>query len=238
MAKDDSSARSSIGSFRRLLGAYRRLRDLAGVMLSPLYLLVGYGVARLFAVTTASAVVGAVLLLIAALPIATSRFTLKGRQAVRSSGVEDWGGTVALGFVLLGSATAGFALLNVALFAAGLRSVHGGHVHGVGVINTAYSSQIWYLAKAVPLLDIPETLHWSLHQYFTSWGQGAVVLAYKAVVIGPVLYIGGQLFGQLVQDRPDVEPSPASRSVPRGRKLCRGRDICLAGPDELVAPAT
>ncbi len=159
-----------------------------------------YAAAFLLAKNTILAMIGMVLLLIAVVPFAWARFTRRGRKAVKTSAAADWGGTYATGFFLLATATAGFALLSVVLYRIGFDGVHGARLHGSDSLNVAYVSLLWHLANAVPLLDVPATVHWKLNHYLTHWSQGTVVVAYKATVILPLVYVASLLFARVLQD--------------------------------------
>jgi len=58
----------------------------------------------------------------------------------------------------------------------------------------------WNLADTIPLLMIPETLHWNARLQFTTTGGGALVLFYKLIFIYPLAQLAAlatkSLFGE------------------------------------------
>lgn len=55
---------------------------------------------------------------------------------------------------------------------------------------------LWHLLDAVPGLKVPTTLHWDDPKLFSSMGAGALLLAYKVMVIGPALRVVVELFSR------------------------------------------
>lgn len=46
---------------------------------------------------------------------------------------------------------------------------------------------VWHLLDAIPILDVPETINWELRSDLTDMAGGFLILAYKLLVILPVV---------------------------------------------------
>jgi hypothetical protein len=75
----------------------------------------------------------------------------------------------------------------------GVGSIRGGPLQGTQIVGAAFNSYLWHLAGAIPLLQIPSTLNWSLNHPFTDHIQGGLTVLYTITVISPVLYLISQL---------------------------------------------
>ncbi len=60
----------------------------------------------------------------------------------------------------------------------------------------AFETLAWSLADSLPILKIPETLSWERALEFTTPSGGAVVLAYKLVLILPLVQLIGLILNQ------------------------------------------
>ena len=48
---------------------------------------------------------------------------------------------------------------------------------------------LWHFADAIPALEVPDTLNWDEPEYFDGLGAGSLLLAYKLLVVLPVLTV-------------------------------------------------
>jgi hypothetical protein len=85
-------------------------------------------------------------------------------------------------FVLL---TATFAALTAALY--GSDALTAEEPIRDPVVLTLFSYYLWSFLDAIPALDIPETLNWSIPASLTDFASGAVLLTYKLLVIVPLI---------------------------------------------------
>lgn len=171
---------------------------------SPGYFVLAYGFAQLSSLHLAVAFAVAAVFLTAAFALVWTRYTPAGRRETTASGSSDWNGTV-IGVVFLTAvATAGYTALSVALYDVGVGTLSGGPLGGSALVDASYVSYLWHLADAVPLLKIPDTLHWKLVHPFTDTVQGLLALAYAITVIIPVIYIVTGLVTAALKDPTDA----------------------------------
>jgi hypothetical protein len=148
----------------------------------------------------------AISFLIAALGIALSvalvlaRFTSIGRKLAEEIISEDWVGTTILTIFLIASSTAGFTSLSVGLYRLHIGMIKGGPLHGIQIVDAVYSSYLWHLLAAVPLLQIPSTLNWTLRHPFTDHIQGGLIVIYTLTDILPFLYVGSKMVRAWLQE--------------------------------------
>jgi hypothetical protein len=63
----------------------------------------------------------------------------------------------------------------------------GGPASRAEITRASSAYVIWHSLDLVPLLDIPHTLNWRLERTFTDHTSGAILLAMKLFIVGPVL---------------------------------------------------
>jgi hypothetical protein len=103
--------------------------------------------------------------------------------------------------------TGTFAGLTAVLAAHGwlATTADGGSAHLVWETLAYYT---WHFLDAIPVLKVPQTLNWKLGTKFTDYGSGALLLAYKLLVIVPVV----RAIMELVKRRRD-EATPVGKNA-------------------------
>lgn len=94
---------------------------------------------------------------------------------------------VAVSLIAIGVCTEAFAGLTVLLWR------HGALAVAPGVEPTLWRTELyylWHLVDSVPLLRIPDGLHWREPMRLTSPAGGGFLLAYKVLLIAPLLRLG------------------------------------------------
>ncbi len=163
------------------------------ILYSPCYIVSFYGISLFSAASQVFAFFLAGVGFLSSGVLAATKFTRVGKSEVTRSQDVDLSGTIALGFLLIGLSTAGFTTFSVGLYKVGIVSFKGGALHGTHLVHVVYSSYLWHLLAAVPLLAIPQTLNWSLEYPATGNTQGILTLAYILTVVIPIVSIGKQL---------------------------------------------
>jgi hypothetical protein len=104
------------------------------------------------------------------------------RRRVRGT---DWVAPLARAWLSLFVLTASFAGLTAALAAHGWLETD--PMIGSRAVGPTVAHYTWHFLGAIPVLDIPDTLNWTLGTTFTDLGSGALLLVYKLLVIIPVV---------------------------------------------------
>jgi hypothetical protein len=129
-----------------------------------------------------------------------ARFTARGRASIQWQATQDFFGTCALLLALTAICTGGFSALSAALYDVGIGRMHGRVVSGLDTVNASYLYYLWHFAKAIPLLDVPETLNWKLKHPFTDSINGALALIYVVLVVSPLLYLAAEVIAPRTGD--------------------------------------
>lgn len=119
--------------------------------------------------------------------------------------------------ILVGIATGGFAGTSVLLYDQGVGALSGGQPEGTALATAIYWYYLWHLASSVPLLEIPSTLNWELRYTFTDHVHGALLLAYKVVVIVPLLSLAAYVVARWIRPIADGTELPHPHSNIRSR---------------------
>jgi hypothetical protein len=91
--------------------------------------------------------------------------------------------------VTLGLAIGTFASLTQSLYDRGHLELQGDGVSSDAIVDLAFEFYVWHLLDSVPLLDIPQTLRWTVPYTYTDSVSGAVLLAFKVFVIVPLIQV-------------------------------------------------
>lgn len=106
--------------------------------------------------------------------------------------------------LLVAIPTVGFAALGALLAHEELVGFKGPSPDSAKLSLYAFETLAWSLTDSLPILKVPETLSWERALEFTTPSGGAVVLAYKLVLIVPLVQLIGlilnQGFGQTAAD--------------------------------------
>ena len=102
---------------------------------------------------------------------------------------EGRGAALLAAIATLGLAIGTFASLTQSLYDRGHLELQGDGVSSDTIVDKAFAFYFWHLLDAVPLLDIPQTLRWGVPYTYTDSVSGAVLLAFKAVVIVPLIQV-------------------------------------------------
>jgi hypothetical protein len=108
------------------------------------------------------------------------------------------------GWVMFLAPTVAFAASAALLVHQRIMAVSGVPAHGPNLAFKTFETFetfAWNLADTVPLLTIPETLHWKAQLQFTTTAGGALVLAYKLVFIFPLAQLAAQATSALFGDQ-------------------------------------
>jgi hypothetical protein len=107
---------------------------------------------------------------------------------IARNGVLGWLGPVLAGILAFLFATSVFALLTLLLLDAGLvhLSVPGCANCHIGT-DRVMAFYIWGFVDAIPLLNLPESLHWNVPLTYSGALMGWLVLAFKVAVIIPLI---------------------------------------------------
>jgi hypothetical protein len=87
----------------------------------------------------------------------------------------------------LGLAIGSFASLTELLYDRGALALHGDAISADTITDRAFVFYLWHLLDAVPLVEIPKTLHWTVPYTYTDGVSGPVLLAFKGFVILPLV---------------------------------------------------
>ena len=117
--------------------------------------------------------------------------------------------TVAATFIAVALLTEVFVVVAAMFFAFGIFDLPA-EVERGAVVSQLEANFVWSFLDAVPLLDIPKTVHWKLSYAFDDLGTGAFFMLYKVLVILPML----GLVAQLLQAR---KKGAESRAVAAGK---------------------
>jgi hypothetical protein len=173
-----------------------------------LWLPAGYLLARIGAQHAWITALVALLALGGCAYLLSTRLTPEGRRGFREGAAIDATGSTALLLMLVALCTAGFTSLSVFAYNLGAGTVEGGPLTGADLVDAAYASYMWHLLDAIPLIDVPQTLNWTLAHPFTDTFQGALTLAYLLVVVLPLIYAATQVLVRWTSDtRSDVPPA-------------------------------
>lgn len=85
--------------------------------------------------------------------------------------------------------TIAFAAVTALLVRYDALAVEGARATDPNLTRQAFGAYLWYLADAVPLLKIPETLHWTPALRFPTWPGGTLALLYKLALILPAVHL-------------------------------------------------
>ena len=86
-------------------------------------------------------------------------------------------------------ATTGFALMLDLLYRRGIASAEPTTPMGASTWPT-FTYFVWNLLNAIPYLELPRTLSWELGFEFTDHVTPVLLLAYKILIIGPLIALG------------------------------------------------
>jgi hypothetical protein len=100
--------------------------------------------------------------------------------------------TVAATFIAVALLTEVFVVVAAMFFAFGIFDLPTG-LERSSVVSQLEANFVWGFFDAVPLLDIPKTVHWKLSYAFDDLGTGAFFMLYKILVILPMLGLVAQL---------------------------------------------
>jgi hypothetical protein len=100
-------------------------------------------------------------------------------------------------FALAGGAAAigAFAGITADLLKHGHGTVHPAITGDVYAVS-AYEHYLWHLADSIPVLKVPETLHWKPAHRITDHTNGALTLAAKVLIYVPLLAIAARLLAR------------------------------------------
>jgi hypothetical protein len=124
----------------------------------------------------------------------------------RDPGARSWGRQMMPSALLL--AVGLFSAWTTLLYQQGWLGLHRVVPHVFFRMEAYY---LWHLLDAIPALQVPKTLHWSEHPVIDTTRSGVLLLAFKLVVVIPLL---GAIIAMLVSwlrygntAPPDEEPS-------------------------------
>jgi hypothetical protein len=113
-----------------------------------------------------------------------------------------WITRVTFALLMAAAAIGLFAGMTANLLEHGHGTVHPA-IHDGRYAATAYEHYLWHLADSIPVLKVPDTLHWKLEHRITDHTNGALTLGAKILIYAPLLAIGASLLAR----RPAQSPS-------------------------------
>jgi hypothetical protein len=136
---------------------------------------------------TGIAVVGVVIVTAVAVACLTGLVWASWRIHLDPTTVGPYGVALAISLVAIGICTEAFAAFTTLL----LRYDVGAATPGIASdLWRTERFSLWHLAASVPLLKIPETVQWPEPSLLASPTGGGLLLAYKVLLIGPLVRIG------------------------------------------------
>jgi hypothetical protein len=121
---------------------------------------------------------------------------------------ETVGSSVVSALTAWAALTASFAAITTELWRVGLLTTKAGVASDFkyGTVELYY---IWHFLSAIPALDVPKTLNWTLQFGFADYFSGALLLVYKLLVIVPVIGLLKAILPFAVKGNSDGAPKPA-----------------------------
>jgi hypothetical protein len=130
-----------------------------------------------------------VLLMLLGLPAIYVLFSMALRRkraaVLRRFGRWSYGDVIWWSALVIAIPAVTFGVISASLVHWGWLGVDGVAPSDPNLPYKAFETYVWNLADAIPLLKVPETLNWEPSLRFPTFWGGALVLAYKVLVILP-----------------------------------------------------
>jgi hypothetical protein len=137
-------------------------------------------------------------------------------RVLRVLGGWGWKDLWWAGALIITLPTVGFAVLTAILGAHKILGVKGVKASDPSLTIKTFEAFAWSLADSVPILKIPDTLHWKPKLSFTTIG-GAIVLLYKLLLVVPFVQLAALAISGTFGERnaePPVADGEASQADP------------------------
>jgi hypothetical protein len=109
-----------------------------------------------------------------------------------------------------------FASVSAMLVAAEVIDGKGAESTDATLAFKSFESYVWSLADAVPILKVPETLNWDPQLTFPTLAGGALVLAYKVVLVLPLAQLAALAITGWFGGGAEAVPADGGTATPPG----------------------
>ena len=125
----------------------------------------------------------------------------------RGLGIGGWGlaDNVYWSLLLVLIPTVFFASITALLLDHGKIAVAEGQLPEHRLSFSSFAYYLWNLADAIPVLEVPKTLNWTLDYSLGGWLAGSLLLLYKLVLIVPFVRLLTVLFGARFAERESTD---------------------------------